>query len=50
MLTGGLHIHLTRRYGKTRGMLRREARERVFNPQPVEQPSQNANTPGFYRP
>ena len=50
MLTGGLHIHLTRRYGKTRAMLRREARERVFNPQPVEQPVQNDNTPGFYRP
>ena len=50
MLTGGIHFHLTRRYGKTRGMLRREARERVFNPKPVEQPQQNANTPGFYRP
>ena len=50
MLTGGLHIHLTRRYGKTHGMLRREARDRVFHPQPVEQPAQNENTPGFYRP
>ena len=36
MLTGGLHFHLTRRYGKTRSMLRREARNIVFNPQPVE--------------
>lgn len=32
MLTGGLHFHLTRRYGKTRGMLRREAKNIVFNP------------------
>lgn len=29
MLTGGLHFHITRRYGKTRAMLRREAREIV---------------------
>lgn len=36
MLTGGLHFHLTRRYGKTRGMIRREARNIVFNPQPTE--------------
>ena len=42
MLTGGLHFHLTRRYGKTRAMLRREARNIVFNPQPAE----NENNPG----
>ena len=42
MLTGGIHIHLTRRYGKTRGMLRREAKRIVFNPEPPE----NENNPG----
>jgi hypothetical protein len=41
MLTGGLHFHLTRRYGKTRGMLRREAKNIVFNP-----PVPDADTPG----
>lgn len=45
MLTGGLHFHISRRYGKTRAMLRREARDRVFNPQPVE----NEVNPGTYR-
>ena len=29
MVTAGVHFHLTRRYGKTRGALRREAREIV---------------------
>ena len=42
MLTGGLHFHISRRYGRTRAMLRREARERVFNPKPVE----NEHNPG----
>ena len=41
MLTGGLHFHLTRRYGKTRGMLRREAKNIVFNP-----PVPDADIPG----
>ncbi len=45
MLTGGIHFHFTRRYGKTRAMLRREARNRVFNPQPVE----NESNPGSDR-
>ena len=46
MLTGGLHFHISRRYGKTRAMLRREAREQVFNPQPAE----NELNPGLGRP
>jgi hypothetical protein len=45
MLTGGIHIHLTRRYGKTRGMLRREAKKIVFNPDPPE----NEDNPGINR-
>lgn len=35
MLTGGVAIQLNRRYGKTKAMMRREARDRVFNP-PIE--------------
>lgn len=46
MLTGGIHFHFTRRYGKTRAMLRLEARERVFNPQPID----NESNPGTNRP
>lgn len=45
MLTGGLHFHLTRRYGKTRSMLRREARNIVFNPPAPE----HENTSGTDR-
>lgn len=39
MLTGGLHIHLGRRYGKTNRMIRHEAREAVYNP-PVPEDEQ----------
>ena len=46
MLTGGIHFHLSRRYGKTRAMLRREAREAVFNPKVPE----NEEQPSPYRP
>ena len=36
MLTGGIHLHLTRRYGKTHAMLKREARNIVFHPKSEE--------------
>lgn len=45
MLTGGIHIHLSRRYGKTHAMLKREARNIVFPPKSVE----NEITPGSDR-
>ena len=36
MLTGGLHFHLTRRYGKTKAVLRKEAHDIIYNTQDNE--------------
>ena len=36
MVTGGLYYHITRRTGRTKPQLRREAYDRVYNPQKYE--------------
>lgn len=38
MVTGGLYYHLTRRTGKSRPQIKREAYDRVYNPQKYENP------------
>ncbi len=34
MLTAGVHFQLTKRYGKTKAMVRREAKNMIYNPEP----------------